>query len=425
MNTRTPCSKRSGRGSGVVPEGRSATRAASGKPSPTLIALCAVLLVVWPTHVASANEQSTRLIADASVRLYNLDLERAEQLFRDAMAADPNDSAAYRGLATALWAQVAYRRGAITIDSFFGRVSGPSVKTAPVPPALATAFRDAIESGATLARARLDRQPNNVDAIYEYGASVGLRASYAATIDGRVLGAFRSARAAFDAHERVLALDPTRRDAGLVVGMYRYLVSALSMPMRAMAYAVGFGGDARRGLELVEGAANHAGEGQTDARLALVLMYSRERRFDDALAVLAILRDRYPGNRLLWLETGSTLLRARRPADAERVLTEGLDRFKGDGRPKMFGEEAMWFYRLGSARLAVNRASEASADFRRALTVEGRGWVHGRVQLELGKLARAVGRLDEARTSLQRAVVLCDGDYDPRTADEARRLLRR
>lgn len=411
MDTRTPCSKPSARCSGD----------ASGV---TLVAVCAFLAIVCAAHVASANERSKRLVADASVHLYNLDLEPAEQLFRDAVAADPNDSAAYRGLATALWAQVAYRRGAITIDSFFGRVSGPSVKTAPVPPALATAFRDAIESGATLARARLDLQPNNIDAIYEYGASVGLRASYAATIDGRVLGAFRSARAAFDAHERVLALDPNRRDAGLIVGMYRYLVSALSMPMRVMAYAVGFGGDARRGLELVEGAANHASEGQTDARLALVLMYSRERRFDDALAVLAVLRDRYPANRLFWLETGSTLLRARRPADAERVLTEGLERFKGDSRPKMFGEEAMWFYRRGSARVALNRSSQATEDFRRALTGEGRGWVHGRAQLELGKLARAAGRSDEARAALQRAITLSEGDYDPRTADEARRLLK-
>jgi tetratricopeptide (TPR) repeat protein len=390
-----------------------------------LVAFGAVLMVLWTAQVASANEQSKRLVSDASVRLYNLDLEQAEQLFRDAVAADPNDSAAYRGLATALWAQIAYRRGAITIDSFFGRVSGPSVKTAPVPPALAVAFRDAVESGATLARARLDRQPNNVDAIYEYGASVGLRASYAATIDGRVLGAFRSARAAFDAHERVLALDPNRHDAGLIVGMYRYLVSALSMPMRVMAYAVGFGGDARRGLQLVEGAANHAGDGQTDARLALVLMYSRERRFDDALAVLAMLRERYPANRLFWLEAGSTLLRAQRPADAERLLTEGLGRFKDDRRPRMFGEEAIWFYRLGSARLALKRASEASADFRRALTLEGRGWVHGRAQLKLGKLARAAGRSDEARTALQQAVMLCESDYDPRTADEARRLLKR
>lgn len=264
-----------------------------------------------------------------------------------------------------------------------------------------------------------------MDSIYEHGASVGLRASYAATIDGRFVGAFRSARAAFDAHERVLALNPSRREAGLIVGLYRYLVSGLSMPMRVMAYAVGFGGDARRGVQLVEGAANHVSDSQTDARLALVLMYSRERRFDDALAMMAVLRDRYPANRLLWLETGSTLLRTRRAAEAERVLVEGLARFKGDSRPKMFGEEALWFYRLGLARLALDRAPEASADLRRALTVEGRGWDHGRAQLELGKLALAAGRSSEARTALQRAVELCEDDYDPQTADEARRLLKR
>lgn len=384
-----------------------------------------ILLLLWTAQTASASEQSRRLIAEASVQLYNLDLEPAARTFREAAAADPNDSAAYRGLATALWAQIAFGRGTITIDSFFGRVGGSDVKTVPVPPTLAGAFRDAIQSGATLARARLDRQPNNVDAIYEYGASVGLQASYAATIDGRILGAFRSARTAFDAHERVLTLDPGRRDAGLIVGMYRYLVAALAMPMRVMAYAVGFGGDARRGLQLVEGAANHLGEGQTDARLALVLLYSRERRFDEALTVLGALRERYPANRLLWLETGATLLRTRRAAEAERILTEGLARLQRDNRPKMFGEEALWFYRIGLARLALGRDAEAGADLQRATAAEGRGWVRGRAQLELGKLALKTGRADEARTALQRAVTLCEGDYDSATADEARRLLKR
>lgn len=388
----------------------------------TVLAALAAWLVVQP-GVAAANPQSARLIATGSDQLYSLDLEAAVVTFRQAIAADPNDAAAYRGLASGLWGQVAFARGTMTVDSFLGRVTGAKVKTTPPPAELAAAFHDAVEKAAALARARLDKQPNNVDAVYEFGASIGLRASYSATIDGSIVSAFRSARAAFDAHERVLSLNPARKDAGLIVGTYRYLVSALSMPMRWAAYIAGFGGGATEGLQLVEAAANYPGDSQTDARLALVLLYNRERRYDDALTQLAALRDRYPANRLLWLETGSTLLRARRPAEAEHVLDDGLQKAAHDARPRMLGEEPLWFLKRGAARAALGKDADATSDLRRALSTKGRDWVHGRAHLELGKLALKGGHQSEAQQELRQAVTLCSGDFDPYSADEARRLL--
>ena len=48
--------------------------------------------------------------------------------------------------------------------------------------------------------------PRDADAHYQLGAAVGLRASYTATVEGSVLGAFRAAREAYDEHEKVLSL---------------------------------------------------------------------------------------------------------------------------------------------------------------------------------------------------------------------------
>lgn len=382
------------------------------------------LLWLIPASVA-ATDESVRLRALASEQLYSLDLDLAAATYRRAIAADPADSAAHRGLASALWARTAFDRGTLTVDSFIGRVSGARVKTVPPPPAVATEFRQAVDTAVTLARARVDRSGDDIDAVYEYGAAIGLRASYTATVDGSIVAAFRAARGAFDAHERVLSLDPARHDAGLTVGMYRYMVSALSRPLRIMAYVAGFGGNRDRGLKLVERAAGYAGDSQTDARLALVMLYNRERRYDDALAQLRALRERYPANRLLWLETGATALRAKRPADADAILGEGIARLARDDRPRMFGELALWFYKRGAARAALGRDADARADLQQALSTDGRDWVHGRTHLELGKLALEAGRRDEARQALQRAAVLCDRDQDGYTADEARRLMKR
>lgn len=383
-----------------------------------------VLLVLAGSgaRAAAGNPRSAALRAEASRHIYNLDRDLAIEAFREAIAADPNDAAAYRGLATGLWLSITFRRGSMTVDDYIGRVTRSRTPPAPPPPEIAAEFKSAIDHATAIARQRLTQNPNDADAHYQLGAAVGLRASYTATVDDSVMAAFRAAREAYNEHERVLALDPGRKDAGLIVGTYRYIVSALALPMRLMAYVVGFGGDKNRGLRMIEDAAAYHGDNEEDARFALILLYNREKRYDDALKQLDILRERYPKNRLAWLETGSTMLRAGRPADADRVLTDGLTRMAGDTRQRMFGEDALWYYKRGTARAALGRG-EASDDLRRALAMEGRKWVHGRAHLELGKLALKGGRQPEARQELQTAAQLCDADNDGANADEARRLL--
>jgi tetratricopeptide (TPR) repeat protein len=393
------------------------------RPPAGFVVASAIVLLGMPAE-ASANRESEALRARAANEFYNLDHDQALGTYRQAVAADPQDAGAYRGLASTLWLSITYRRGTMTVDDYLGRVTRPNTSIAPPPPETAAAFRDAMERSLALSRQRIDANPRDVDAHYQLGAAVGLRASYIATVEGSALGAFRAAREAYDEHEKVLDLDPRRKDAGLIVGTYRYIVSALALPLRWVAYVAGFSGGREKGLQLVEGAAAYPGGSQTDARFALVLLYNRERRYDDALKQLAILRERYPRNRLVWLETGSTSLRAGRPADTEHFIEEGFMRFASDSRPRMFGEDALWYYKRGSARAALGRTTEAQQDLKKALSLEGRKWVQGRSHLELGKLALKNGNRVSANEEFHLAITLCESDNDAAVADEARRLLR-
>lgn len=371
-----------------------------------------------------ANARSAELRARGTAQIYNLDRDEALASFREAVSADPDDPAAYRGLATALWLSVTFRRGNMTVDDYLGRVSKPAASAAPPPAETVGAFRQATDKAISLARDRIRQNAQDADAHYQLGAAVGLLASYAATVDGSMMGAFRAAREAFNEHERVLELDPRRKDAGLIVGTYRYIVSALALPVRWMAYVVGFGGDKERGLRMIEEAAAYGGDNQEDARFALVLLYNREKRYDAALNELAGMRKRYPRNRLAWLEAGSTALRAGRFAEAERLLDEGFVRFATDSRPRMYGEESIWSYKRGAARAALGRTQQAEQDLRRAIELEGRRWVHGRAELELGKLALRSSDRAAANAHLHAAITLCDSDNDPLYAEQARQLLK-
>jgi tetratricopeptide (TPR) repeat protein len=387
------------------------------------LAVGCALVLAGPAARAGANPASEALRAKAANHIYNLEHELALAGFREAVAADPDDAGAHRGVASALWLGITFRRGNMTVDDYLGRANKPSTAVLPPPaPESVAGFREAIERAIAIARTRTALNPKDADAHYQLGAAVGLRASYTATVEGSVMGAFRAAREAYEEHETVLTLAPQRRDAGLIVGTYRYIVATLTLPLRWVAYMAGFGGNRERGLRLIEDAATYGGENQTDARFALILLYNREKRYDDALKQLERMRQDFPRNRLMWLESAATALRAGRPADAERFLTDGLTRFAGDGRPRMFGEEALWYYKRGAARAALGRTSDAETDLRRALGLMGRNWVYARARLELGKLALRAGHKEAARADLRTAAMLADSDNDPATAEEARRL---
>ncbi|HEY3884930.1 MAG TPA: hypothetical protein VGL62_06970, partial [Vicinamibacterales bacterium] len=180
-----------------------------------------------------------------------------------------------------------------------------------------------------------------------------------------------------------------------------------------------------RGLHLIEESADPSSENRTDAEFALVLIYNREHRYDDALRVLHDLERRYPRNRLALLEDGSTALRAHRPGDADAVLSEGIARLATDTRPRIPGEDALWHYKRGAARMMLGRAQDASADLRAAIGPDAEGWVRGRAHLELAGLARRQGDAAGAAREAGLAAAACEQAHDPVCVADARKMTSR
>jgi tetratricopeptide (TPR) repeat protein len=406
-----------------------------GRRRPTGAAglLLAAALIYVTVSTAEAVQDTARALdlQDEALNLaYNLDHDQALVLLRRAVALAPNDPAPHRSLASVLWLNMLFRRGAVTVDHYLGAVSGNSINFSRPSAEMESEFRTHVQRAIAIAEQRVAANRNDVQARYDLGAALGLDASYVATVEGRMLAGLRAARRSFDQHERVLALDPSRSDAGLIVGTYRYIISTLSLPMRVMAYVAGFGGGRQEGIELLERAARQprAGTGprndaRTEAMFALLLVYNREHRFDDAMRVLRELRGMYPRNRLLLLEAGATALRGGHTQHAQDLLTEGLTMFASDTRAHMPGEEALWRYKRGAARAALGR-SDAMSDLQRAAGPDAQPWVGGRARVELGRLAMARGDRGAAAADAREAEAMCRRGNDPGCIDAARALLR-
>lgn len=373
---------------------------------------------------AGANDKSRELTAAAFDAAYNLDYPEAYALLDKAIAADPGDADAHRAIAVVAWLRICFLRGSATVDDYLGSITSPNVNMAPPPPQEAQRFQRHITRALELAEAALRARPNDPDAHYRVGSVVGIQASYGATIEGKVLASFRAARRSYDEHEKVLEMAPHRKDAGLVVGTYRYIVSAMSLPVRLMAYVAGFGGGKERGLAMIEEAAQYPGQSQIEARFALLLLYNREQRYDHAMFIARDLQQRFPRNRLLWLEAATTLTRAQRFAEAAAMLDEGFKRLERDTRERMFGEDALWRYKRGLVRVRLKQADAARADLQAAINGQARDWVKGRAHAELGRLAQLAGNREQARQEYRLAIQLAEKGNDPPGKAEAERLLR-
>jgi tetratricopeptide (TPR) repeat protein len=354
---------------------------------------------------------------------YNLDHADALAAFKKAIAADPGDPAAYRLAAATAWIDILFSQGAITVDDYLGQARANLPREAPAAE-LDAAFHETLRRALILSEERLRNHPSEADAHYQVGAAYGCLASYTATVEGRLLGSFGPARRAYLEHERALALDPRRKDAGLIVGLYRYTVSSLPAPLRLLAHVVGFGGDRERGLRMVEDAARYPSDAQPSALFTLILIYNREARYDAALRAISELQQHFPRNRLLWLEAGSTALRAGRAADANTALEEGLARLSRDPRPLASGEIARWRYVHGAALAALNNSVAAEHELNAALAGATRDWVRGRVHKELGKLADLARDRPRALDEYRLADRLCRQDDDGDCAGEVKKLMK-
>ena len=374
------------------------------------------------TAVAADPEQN---YADGVHQLYSLDFAASEASFRSLTKDHPENPDYWNALASSYWLKTLYDQQKLNMESFsskdrFGTMDSKETVTE----AEEKQLRVTLEKALAAAEAILKKDPKNTRALYAKGASYATLASFEATIRRSWLSAARKAKTARNLHKDVLKLDPNFNDARTSVGIYNYAVGSLSWGARMLVGVVGLGGDGKEaGIRDLEIAAAKGIRAAVDARMLLVVVYSREQKYDKALKLLDELHAKYPRNFMLEMSKASLYTKMKRwdlAAQSYRHVTEKIAARK-DGYERMRIEKV--YYELANSEFQAQKFDEATRTF---------GLVTSGSTATASEKAHAhlwMGRMSDSRRNRADALkhynAVLGLDVDSEIKSDAQRLIRK
>jgi hypothetical protein len=149
-----------------------------------------------------------------------------------------------------------------------------------------------------MASAALGRDGRDREALLALAFASGLRADYAALIEGRNLASLSYTRDSARYARRLLAVAPDQADAYLATGMSNYIVGSLSAPVRWLLRLGGYSGDKSKGIEQLQLTAEHGQLLAPLARMLLAIAYLRDGNRPRAREIPVGLNRDFPANSL-------------------------------------------------------------------------------------------------------------------------------
>ena len=374
--------------------------------------------------------QFDSLRAEGYKALYNLDYPGARRNFTEMTKLFPSHPAGPQCLAATLWIQQLNQSWRLRASLYNNDAySGNKEK---VDRRVIEEFREATRRAKALSEARLREQPKDLEALYFLGATEGLESAFAAGIEHRFMAALRSGSRSVERHREVLKRAPDYRDAELTIGLYNYIVGSLPLTIKFVAATLGIKGSKKRGLEALERVAKEGHWARDVARVLLVDLYKREKRWKDAADVASELSTRYPRNYLFKLQLADALSTelankaAKQPTQAsgdyeQRVLSIFEQLLRDRAIAAEPGTVDIIRFRYGEALLSAGHTDRAANEFSRVMKNSSEKGLTTMARLRAAQTLDLLGRRSEA-LAVYRAVLTAE-DVNS-SQEQARRGLR-
>ncbi|HEX3280478.1 MAG TPA: hypothetical protein VHR36_04555 [Pyrinomonadaceae bacterium] len=313
--------------------------------------------------------------------LYNLDYDKAQKDFKEITQLYPTHAAGPQLLAARVWIKTLYESRRLQ-SSLYNSESFYSSGDDKVDPKVITEFRSLTREAKRLSEVRLKQNPKEVEALYWLGATEGLKASFEEAVERRHFAALKDGDDSVDHHRQVLKLDPTFIDANLTAGLYEYVVGSLPLPIKVVAGVTGFRGSKKKGLQLIERVSHDGTWARDDAKTLLIVLYTREKRYADALANARELSAKYPRNYLFRLEAADALVAqaevertAKNTEAAVKAEHEAFATFEDLLHDRLVRETVsraldLIHFKYGEVLLTAGEGERAAREFLAAIRVE-------------------------------------------------------
>jgi tetratricopeptide (TPR) repeat protein len=352
-------------------------------------------------------------------RFYNSDYDPAIQDLEKALKAHPDDPFAMNHLLEAVMVREIDREGALNAELYLG-TEFLRAKRMSVDSEVRTRIQELTKQSLQLCEERLRTKPDDVDALYARGVTRSLSAIYEGLIEKAWYSAFRDALGAYNDHKRVLELAPSYNDAKVVVGVYNYIVAALPIYERVVAFMLNIKGGKTAGIESIRQAANAGGEASVDAKTALSLFLAREHQYPEALSVMHELYRSYPHNFHYGLSEADLLRSSGKIPEAVAAYRDLL----ALGQRNIFPQPQLprAAINLGQALHSQGNYRAAADAFELVAQMGGADREQGaRTKLLAGEMYDLLHEHDAATKKYQEVIAMSG---DPMEIREARRLLK-
>jgi hypothetical protein len=234
----------------------------------------------------------------AWLQMYDLKFDEAHRQLEIWQQAHPDDSLGPASDAAAYLFSELTRLGSLESALFIDDDRFKNRRVLDPDPKVKILFEDRIGQADRLADSALQKSDVDVRALFGKTLTHGLRADYAALIDGRGIRALSYTKAGRVYAERLLAADSQAFDAYLGPGVENYLLSLKPIALRVLLRLTGSQVDREAGLEKLEKTARKGYYLEPFAKLLLAVAALRDNHPAKAHEILAELHQRFPDNEL-------------------------------------------------------------------------------------------------------------------------------
>jgi tetratricopeptide (TPR) repeat protein len=256
------------------------------------------------------------------VHFYNNEYDQALAVFEDQVRARPEDAVTYNSVAQAILFGEMYRNGALESEMVTGNNAFLRRPKMGISAEHRVQFYNAVNRAIGLSEVRLRQNPKDVDALHALAVAHGLKANFLFMVDKSWMQSLRESITSRKANDQILKLDPSFVDAHLIHGISEYIVSCLPAYLRFLGAVNGFHGNKEGGIHQLQLVATSGVRSRYDAAILLAVIYRRERRPEDAIALLQTLATTFPRNYLFRFEEVQMYSDLGDKTSALRVLKE-------------------------------------------------------------------------------------------------------